>query len=85
MSLPSIKQMANRANGAHRAILAALIDGTPYQMRSTSDARGYSTAKSTLLKWGCIESVRESFAEPPRAVVTQRGRELLSALRAVSK
>lgn len=79
---PSIKQMAVRANGAHRNILAALIDGTQYQLRSTSDARGYSTAKGTLLKWGCIESVRHSHAEPPRCLVTDRGRELLAYLRA---
>ena len=81
MQHPSIKQMAARANSAHRAILAALVDGTPLPVFSTSDARGISTAKATLMRWGCVESVRESHAAPPIAVATRRGEALLSFLR----
>ncbi|HET6916264.1 MAG TPA: hypothetical protein VFH56_09275 [Acidimicrobiales bacterium] len=70
--LPSIKQMANRANSGHYAALLATRDkrravGPNAYM---SEIRGMMTCLSTLRAWGCIDGDE----------LTDRGRELLRVL-----
>ena len=53
--VPSIAQMRARMNSAHRQLLEAARDGRRVTTQSQSAARGYMTARATLVGWGCID------------------------------
>jgi hypothetical protein len=75
--LPSVGQMAARANTAHRVALTSLAAGRRVYddcSPSLSDLRGMATALRTLARWGCIEPAE------PVSRVTERGFELLQRL-----
>ncbi|WP_374595477.1 hypothetical protein [Aquabacterium sp.] len=69
---PSIAQMRSRMNSAHRQLLEAARDGGRVTTPSYSAARGYMTARATLVGWGCIDGDR----------LTETGEALLRAYQA---
>lgn len=52
---PTFRQMRARMNSAHRQLLEAARDGVKISTPSHSAARGYMTARATLIDWGCME------------------------------
>lgn len=74
--LPSVAQMKARSEDGHRHILAAVAAGRPYvtPAHTIGQVRGYSTARRTLLRWGCLEWSAEAGDR-----ITDRGRALLAA------
>lgn len=81
--LPTIPQMRARSENAHEIILRSVKAGEPYVKPSTRDSawRGFRTARSTLVRWGCLEAVRGQ-DENGRTIysdrITERGLALLA-------
>jgi hypothetical protein len=72
---PSIKQMVVRSQCGHHTLLRCASEGrAPERPRFVSEARGFATARGTLLSWGAIERNGEGWT------LTERGTELLAAL-----
>lgn len=74
--LPSVAQMRARSEDGHRHILAAIAAGRPYvtPAHTIGQVRGYSTARLTLHRWGCLEWSAETGDR-----ITPRGAQLLAA------
>jgi hypothetical protein len=69
-TLPSVAQMANRANNGHRRALRAYHDDTMIATEGTGDIRGMVVILATLRRWQCISGDE----------ITARGQELLDVL-----
>ena len=65
MKHPSIAQCLNRMSSVH----ARILRGEKFASNALADARGWSTVKATLRKWGALEN----------GAITDRGSELLTA------
>ena len=75
----TIPQMLNRMQYPHRIMLECLASGRPYLTPTTtaSEFYGFNTAGKTLLRWGCIENVRDDAGQWQKRI-TARGLELLA-------
>lgn len=72
--LPTVAQMKARALSGHRQALQAIADGRLVlgPTARPSEFRGMRTVLATLYRWECLT---------PKGGLTERGRELLDALR----
>lgn len=70
--LPSVAQMANRANSGHRRALQAVRDKTTTvgPTAQAGEIRGMATVMQTLRRWECIADGQ----------LTERGQLLLTRL-----
>ena len=78
--MATIPQMLNRIQHPHRIMLECLASGRPYITPRTTPGEffGFNTAAKTLLRWGCIENVRDDDGQWKKHI-TARGLELLAA------
>ena len=67
MAQPTIPQMLNRLNSGHAYILRVLAGRIEPRHLTLGEGRGMGVARSTLVKWGCIQG----------ADLTERGQQLL--------
>jgi hypothetical protein len=84
---PTIKQMLNRSYSGHRILLEKISADQELDSpsRTESSLRGLRTCADTLENWGCLRTepyTPEGGSAIPayRFVITERGRELLSAV-----